>query len=167
MNTLVKIIIGDITKLKVECIVNGTLQKMVEGGSVHAAILKAAGPRLKLELEKFGKKRVGESKLTDGYELPSKKIIHTVLPTWINGESNEEEELAVCYKNTLDLAIKNRIKVLAFPVLGTGAFRFPKDLSVKCALTSIRRLTKLLKSIEEINLVAFDKETFNIFKEYF
>ncbi len=167
MNTLVKIIIGDITKQKVECIVNGTEPKLSEGGSVHDAIVRAAGPELKKELEVMGTAKIGETKLTEGYNLPAKNIIHTVLPSWINGESNEEEDLTNCYKNTLEFAIKNKIKVLAFPVLGTGRFRFPKEISIKIAMQSIRRITKHLESISEIHLLAFDQDTFDIFKKYF
>jgi O-acetyl-ADP-ribose deacetylase (regulator of RNase III) len=167
MNTLVKIIIGDITKQKVECIVNGTEPKLSQGGSVHDAILSAAGPKLIKDLEEMGTAKYGETKLTNGYNLPAQKIIHTVLPSWINGESNEEEDLAFCYKNTLEFAVINKIKVLAFPVLGTGKFRFPKEVSVKIAMQAIRRLTRQLEAITEIHLVAFDSDTFELFKKYF
>ncbi|MFI5390034.1 MAG: macro domain-containing protein [Bacteriovoracales bacterium] len=167
MNTLVKIIIGDITKEKIECIVSGTDTKLSEGGTVHDAILRAAGPKLKRDLDEMGTAKIGECKLTDGYHLPAQKIIHTVLPSWINGESNEGEDLTFCYKNTLEFAKINKIKELAFPVLGTGKYRFPKEVSVKIALQSIRRLTKQLEGLTEIHLIAFDQETFDLFKKYF
>ncbi len=167
MNTLVKIIIGDITKQKVDCIVNGTNSNFYEGGSVHNAILNVAGPKLKEELEKLGIAKTGDAKITDGFNLPSKKIIHTVIPTWINGHSNEEDDLATCYKNVLEVALKNHIKTLSIPVLGTGLFKFPKEISIRVALQTIRRLTNHLEAIDEVHLVAFDQESFDIFKKYF
>jgi O-acetyl-ADP-ribose deacetylase (regulator of RNase III) len=115
----------------------------------------------------MGTAKYGETKITDGYNLPAHKIIHTVLPSWINGESHEEEDLAACYKNILEFAVENKIKELAFPVLGTGKFRFPKDISVKVAMQAIRKLTKRLEAISEIHLIAFDQDTFDIFKKYF
>lgn len=168
MNTVVKIIIGDITKLKVDCIVNGTNSSLSGGGgAVDAAVHKAAGPGLLEELKEIGSCKTGEAKITKGYDLPAKMIIHTVTPIWIDGNSLEDEDLGNCYKNSLELAVKNKFKSVAFPILGTGAFKFPRERAFKVAIDSVRKFTGYSEGLETIYFVAFNKENFEIFKKLF
>jgi len=158
---------GDITKLKVDAIVNGVKPNLTEGGTVNAAIHKAAGPKLMEELKALGPCSIGEAKISGGYDLVAKKIIHTVPPVWIDGNSLEEEDLAACFKSALELAVRNKIKTLAFPTIGTGAYRFPLDRAFKVALESIRKFTGYSEALDEIYLVAFDQETFDLLKKHF
>lgn len=167
MSTIVKIIMGDITRLQVDAIVNGTNSTLLGGGAIDAAIHKAAGPKLMAELKTLGGCKTGEAKITDGHDLLAKKIIHTVPPIWIDGNSLEEEDLISCYKNSLELAIRNKLKTVAFPAIGTGTFRFPVERAFQVALESIRKFTGYTEAIDEIFLVAFDQETFEIFKKNF
>ena len=167
MSTIVKIIMGDITKLQVDAIVNGVNMTLLGGGAIDAAIHKAAGPKLMEDLKSLGGCKTGEAKITDGHDLLAKKIIHTVPPVWIDGNSLEEEDLINCYKNSLELAIRNKLKTVAFPAIGTGAFRFPVERAFQVALESIRKFTGYSEAIDEIFLVAFDQETFDIFKKNF
>lgn len=167
MSTIVKIIMGDITKLKVDAIVNGVNANLIGGGTVDAAIHKAAGPKLMEELSTLGPCKTGEAKISSGHDLLANKIIHTVPPVWIDGSSMEEEDLANCYKSSLELAVRNKIKSLAFPAIGTGAFRFPPERAFKVALESVRKFTGYSEGLDEIYLVAFDQETFELFKKHF
>lgn len=168
MSTVVKIIIGDITKLKVDAIVNGTNSNFSGGGgAVDAAVHKAAGPKLVEELNLIGKCKIGEAKITQAYDLPAKMIIHTVTPIWIDGNNLEGEDLANCYKNSLELAIRSNLKSLAFPILGTGAFRFPEEMAFKIAIESIRKFTTYSEALDTIFFVAFNKENFETFKKLF
>jgi O-acetyl-ADP-ribose deacetylase len=167
MSTIVKIIMGDITKLKVDGIVNGVNPNLIGGGTVDAAIHKAAGPNLMEELKTLGPCKTGEAKISGGHDLLAKKIIHTVPPVWIDGNSLEEEDLTACYKSALELAVRNKLKSLAFPAIGTGAFRFPLERAFKVALESIRKFTRYSEGLDEIYIVAFNQETFEMFKKHF
>ena len=167
MSTIVKIIIGDISKLKVDCIVNDTNPSLLEGGGINDAIQKAAGPKIMEELRNLGGCKTGEAKITAGFDLPAKKVIHTVSPQWIDGNNQEAEELANCYKNSLDLAVKNKIKSIAFPAIGTNGSKFPKETAFKIAVESVRRFTDYSDELEEIYLVALDNDDFKIFKNIF
>lgn len=124
----INVVLGDITKLKVECIVNAANETLLGGGGVDGAIHRAAGPRLKAECRALGGCKTGQAKITNGYNLPATYIIHTVGP--IYGEEPEKKQahqLAECYKNSLDLARKHNIHTIAFPSISTGIYGYPKE----------------------------------------
>lgn len=132
-----KIILGDITKLDVDCIVNAANETLLGGGGVDFAIHKAAGPELYNECKTLGGCKTGKAKITKGYNLPSKFVIHTVGPVY-DGSRKNEKDLYSCYQSCLDLAKKNNIRKIAFPSISTGAYGYPIDKAVVIALKSIR-----------------------------
>lgn len=161
----IKLIKGDITQLKTDAIVNAANNSLLGGGGVDGAIHRAAGPGLLKECRKLNGCLTGEAKITSGYNLPAKFIIHTVGPVWNGGNYNEEELLANCYRNSLWIAENTKLKTLAFPNISTGVYNFPKDLAAKIAVTSVREFLGHSKQIKEVIFVCFDEENYNIYKE--
>src|SRR5437763_2758179 len=135
MNSRIEIVQGDITKLNVDAIVNAANETLLGGGGVDGAIHRGAGPELLEECRKLNGCATGEAKITKGYKLPAKRVIHTVGPVWHGGKHNEDELLARCYRNSLALAAKHSVRTIAFPAISTGAYRFPIERAARIALT--------------------------------
>ncbi len=162
----IEVIQGDITKLNVDAIVNAANSSLLGGGGVDGAIHAAAGGGLLKECKKLGGCLTGQAKITKGYDLPAKHVIHTVGPVWHGGISNEAEQLADCYANSLKLAIENGIRTIAFPAISTGAYRFPGK---EAALIAVRTISEFLSKyhgyFDRVILVAYDTETYNIYED--
>ena len=161
----IDIVLGDITKVNVDAIVNAANSTLLGGGGVDGAIHRAAGPELLEECRKLNGCESGKAKITKGYKLPAKYVIHTVGPIWRGGSANEDELLASCYRNSLQLAVENSIKTIAFPSISTGAYRFPLKRAAKIAILEISKFLKNNKSIEKVLIVCFDKGTMNAYSE--
>ena len=165
MKNKIEIHKGDITKLKVDAIVNAANTSLLGGGGVDGAIHRAAGPELLEYNRKLGGCKTGEAKISPGFKLPAKYIIHTVGPVW-NGENNNEDNLlASCYKNSLNLAVENGVKTIAFPAISTGVYRFPLERAAKIAVTEVKKFLVKNESIEKVIFVCFDEETFEFYKK--
>ncbi len=164
MNSKVDLIKGDITKIAVDAIVNAANESLLGGGGVDGAIHYAAGPELLKECEALGGCETGKAKITKGYNLPAKFVIHTVGPIWEGGNHNEAALLWDCYLNSLVLAEQNYIKSIAFPSISTGVFRFPKEQAAEIAVRTVRQYIDLSK-IEKVIFVAFDDETHEIYQK--
>ncbi|WP_213975309.1 O-acetyl-ADP-ribose deacetylase [Tepidanaerobacter acetatoxydans] len=161
----IQVVLGDITKTKVDAIVNAANNTLLGGGGVDGAIHRAAGPELLEECRKLNGCKTGEAKITKGYKLPAKYVIHTVGPVWQGGNANEDELLASCYRNSLELAVKNGIKTIAFPSISTGAYRFPLNRASKIAMREILNFLKDNGSIEKVYMVCFDEKTMKAYTE--
>jgi O-acetyl-ADP-ribose deacetylase (regulator of RNase III) len=156
---------GDITKLKVDAIVNAANTSLLGGGGVDGAIHRAAGPELLEECRKLKGCQTGEAKITKGYKLPAKWVIHTVGPRWHGGQRNEEHLLANCYRNSLALMEKHGIRTLAFPSISTGAYGYPVENACRIALTEIQNFLDGNTSVEKVILVCFGKEDYQVYRD--
>ncbi|WP_440069789.1 O-acetyl-ADP-ribose deacetylase [Tenacibaculum discolor] len=160
----IKIIKGDITKVRVDVIVNAANSSLLGGSGVDGAIHRAGGSSILEECQqirnKQGKCKTGEAVITTAGNLPAKKVIHTVGPVYQEGKNNEKELLANCYKNSLLLAKENNLHSIAFPCISTGIYRFPKQVAAEVALSTI----KSTPILDEIIFVCFDNESYTIYK---
>ena len=155
---------GDIVKMKTDAIVNAANTSLLGGGGVDGAIHKAAGAMLLEECKKFNGCPTGEARITSGYKLNAKYVIHTPGPIWRGGNKGEPELLANCYKNSLSLAYENGIRSIAFPSISTGVYRFPVDLASKIALNEISKFLSDHPDFEKIVIVCFDEITYKPYK---
>ena len=155
MRNSIEIINTDITTLHVDAIVNAANNSLTGGGGVDGAIHKAAGPQLREYCITLRGCETGYAKITPGFNLPAGFVIHAVGPVWNNGTGNEEMLLAICYQNSLQLAVENNISTIAFPCISTGAYRFPFEKAACIALKTIDTFLKNNSSIEKIYLVVF------------
>ena len=153
---------GDICKLQVDVIVNAANSSLLGGGGVDGAIHRAAGPELVQECRLLHGCKTGEAKVTRGYKLPAKHIVHTVGPVWRGGSGNEDNLLRSCYQKSLKLAEELGARSIAFPAISTGIYGFPKERAAEIAISTAKNSAVAL---ERIAFVCFDSETANIYNK--
>jgi O-acetyl-ADP-ribose deacetylase (regulator of RNase III) len=164
---VIEVIQADITKLKVDAIVNAANSSLMGGGGVDGAIHRAAGPEL-LEacrqiVARQGGCKTGEAVITPAGRLPCRYVIHTVGPVWRGGNNNEEEHLALCYKNSLKLAVSNEIRTIAFPNISTGVYGFPRQQAAIIAIETVQTYLIAKPGIEKLTFVCFDTENLALY----
>lgn len=163
----IKIIKGDITQQSTDAIVNAANESLLGGGGVDGAIHRAAGPDLLAECRTIGGCPTGEARITKGYDLPSKFIIHTVGPVWKGGDHREPELLASCYRNSLKLAFEKGVLSLSFPSISTGVFGFPFMKACRISLTEIQSFLQKNSKMKEVLLICFSDQDLAQYKEVF
>ena len=151
----IAVIAGDITQQRVEAIVNAANTSLLGGGGVDGAIHRAAGPELLAECRTLGGCATGQAKITRGYKLPAKWVIHTVGPVWHGGQHGEDELLASCYRSCFALVEQHGIKTVAFPSISTGAYGFPMDRAARIAVRETKSFLERNQSVEQVMLVCF------------
>lgn len=160
-----KFILGDITKVKADAIVNAANESLLGGEGVDGAIHSAAGPKLLEECATLGGCKYGEAKITKGYNLPAKYVIHTVGPRWLDGDGNEKKLLAQCYQNSLELAEENNINSIAFPAISTGDFGMPIEATAPIAIKEVSKFLKNSKIVQSVTFVLFSQKDFDIYRQ--
>ena len=161
----IDIVRGDITKVEIDAIVNAANTSLLGGGGVDGAIHRAAGPKLLEECRTLGGCRPGEAKITRGYNLPARFVIHTVGPVWSGGNRAEAEILANCYCNCLKLALENQIRSIAFPAISCGAYRYPIREAARVALQSTRDFLGTVDNIDKVIFVLASDEIISAYQE--
>ncbi len=161
------IIQGDLTKLTVDAIVNAANSSLLGGGGVDGAIHRAAGAELLAECRQLNGCKTGEAKITSGYRLPAKYVIHTVGPIWQDGNTGEPELLASCYRESLAIAVKQQIQTIAFPAISCGVYGYPVDLAARVALETVYSFIAGNSSILGVSFVCFSDADYDTYIEVF
>ena len=163
-NSRIDVVEGDITEQEVDAIVNAANSTLLGGGGVDGAIHRAAGPQLLAECRNLGGCDTGEAKITKGYDLPAKYVIHTVGPVWNGGNRGEDTLLANCYRNSLELALKHGVKTIAFPAISTGVYRFPLKRATKIAVGEVTEFLKSHPQIQRVVFVSFGRDAYDAYR---
>jgi O-acetyl-ADP-ribose deacetylase (regulator of RNase III)/GNAT superfamily N-acetyltransferase len=161
----IEIIRGDITRLDVDAIVNAANRSLLGGGGVDGAIHRAAGPELLEACELLNGCNTGNAKITSGFRLPSKYVIHTVGPVWKDGKYHEKKLLASCYRQSLQIAIENNLRTIAFPNISTGVYGFPKQDAASIAIETVQNFVSNHPKIEKVIFCCFDEENIRIYNK--
>ena len=156
--------LADITTLDVDAIVNAANRSLLGGGGVDGAIHKAAGPGLLAAFRALHGCETGEAKITPGFNLPVRFVIHTVGPVWHGGQNGEAELLANCYRNSLKLAEENEVKSIAFPSISTGVYGYPIEEAARIAVETVRSIDPDLKSVEEVIFCCFSRRALDVYQ---
>jgi O-acetyl-ADP-ribose deacetylase (regulator of RNase III) len=155
MSERIVVVQGDITQQAVDAIVNAANERLLRGGGVDGAIHRAAGPELQEECRKIGGCPTGEARITKGYRLPARYVIHTVGPVWRDGEGGEAAKLASCYRRSLEVAVEHGVRTIAFPGISTGIYGYPLEDATRIALTTVNACLAEMPSIEQVRFVTF------------
>lgn len=161
----INVVQGDITRAQVDAIVNAANTTLMGGGGVDGAIHRAAGPGLYLACRKFNGCPTGEARITSGFNLPARYIIHTPGPLWHGGDGNERQLLTNSYRNSLRLAEEHGCRSVAFPSISTGVYAFPLDLAAPIALTTIRDFLDMAAVVETVTMVCYDPQTLAAYRQ--
>jgi O-acetyl-ADP-ribose deacetylase len=157
MTSKIVLVQTDITTLSFDAIVNAAKNSLLGGGGVDGAIHRAAGPELLEECRKLNGCPTGEARITRGYKLPAKFVIHTVGPVWRGGNNDEPELLANCYRNSLALAVQHELKSIAFPAISCGVYGYPLQLACQIAVHEVKTFVASSAQIEQVTFACFDK----------
>ena len=160
----IEIVEGDITRLDVDAIVNAANESLLGGGGVDGAIHRAAGPELLAECRTLGGCPTGEARITSGYRLKARRVIHTVGPVWRGGTQGEPELLARCYRNALALAVVEGLESMAFPAISTGIFGYPLDQATRLAVATVRGESAAHGNLD-VTFACFDQHTLDIYEK--
>ena len=154
---------GDITELHVDAIVNAANTTLLGGGGVDGAIHRAAGPELLVECRTLGGCEPGQAKITRGYHLPARFVIHTVGPIWHGGKHDEAQTLADCYRNSLQLAVENEIKTIAFPAISCGAYGYPIEEAAHIAFKAAREFLAVSDNPQKVIFVVWGEDVYDAY----
>ena len=167
MKARIEIVNGDITRLQVDAIVNAANTSLLGGGGVDGAIHRAAGPQLVQECRLLGGCKTGQAKITGGYNLPARHIIHTVGPVWNGGGQGEPELLASCYRNSFALALKHNVKTIAFPAISCGIYGYPIEEAVEIALRETLDFLTRHDAIDKVVFACFEDDVYQAYLDAF
>ncbi len=163
LSSRIEVVEGDITEQRVDAIVNAANTSLLGGGGVDGAIHRAAGPELLAECRTLGGCPTGEARITKGYRLPARWVIHTVGPVWTGGGKDEDSLLAACYRNSLTLATENGVRTVAFPAISTGVYAFPLERATAIAVAEVRRFLAAEASVERVVFVCHRRRAYDTY----